>query len=128
MPDWLAKAILRLAAIAVLTTGLSLPLAPLHAQTGAPIKIGLSTQLTGPLAGNGKQILLTAQIWTEEINAKGGLLGRPVELVYYDDQSLPANIPGIYAKLIDIDKSTPSLASRPISPLRPCRSSCNTAS
>src|SRR5207302_10241190 len=36
--------------------------------------------------------------------ARGGLLGRPVKLVYYDDQSNPANVPGIYTKLIDIDK------------------------
>jgi branched-chain amino acid transport system substrate-binding protein len=78
---------------------------PAQAQSGPPIKVGLATELTGPLAGNGKQILLTAQIWTEEINASGGLIGRPVELVYYDDQSSPANIPGIFAKLIDIDKA-----------------------
>ena len=44
------------------------------------------------------------KIWEEDVNAKGGLLGRPVQLVYYDDQSSPANVPGIYAKLLDIDK------------------------
>ena len=44
------------------------------------------------------------QIWEEDINAKGGLLGRPVKLVYYDDQSNPATIPGIYTKLLDVDK------------------------
>jgi branched-chain amino acid transport system substrate-binding protein len=104
MPYWLAKATLRLAAIVALTLEMGLLTAAARAETVQPIKVGLSTQLTGPLAGNGKQILLTAQIWTEAINAKGGLLGRPVELVYYDDQSLPANVPGIYAKLIDIDK------------------------
>jgi branched-chain amino acid transport system substrate-binding protein len=57
---------------------------------------------TGALAGAGKQALLGAQIWEKEINAKGGLLGRPVKLVYYDDQSNPATVPGIYAKLLDI--------------------------
>ena len=60
--------------------------------------------LTGPLAPNGKQALLGAKIWEEEINAKGGLLGRKVELVNYDDQSNPANVPGIYTKLLDADK------------------------
>ncbi len=60
--------------------------------------------LTGPLAPNGKQALLGAKIWEEEINAKGGLLGRKVELVNYDDQSNPANVPGIYTKLLEVDK------------------------
>ena len=50
-----------------------------------PIKIGFSMALTGPLSPNGKQALLGMKIWEEEINAKGGLLGRPVKLVYYDD-------------------------------------------
>ena len=77
---------------------------PASAQSGDPIKIGFSLALTGPLAPNGKQALLGAKIWQEEINAKGGLLGRKVELVNYDDQSNPANIPGIYTKLLDVDK------------------------
>jgi len=77
---------------------------PAAAQSGEPIKIGFSMALTGPLAANGKQALLGAQIWEEETNAKGGLLGRPVKLVYYDDQSNPATVPGIYTKLLDVDK------------------------
>ena len=60
--------------------------------------------LTGPLSPNGKSALLGMKIWEEEINAKGGLLGRPVKLVYYDDQSQAAPVPGIYTKLIDVDK------------------------
>jgi branched-chain amino acid transport system substrate-binding protein len=70
-----------------------------------PIKIGFSVSLTGGLASSGKAHLLSKQIWAEEINAKGGLLGRPVKLVYYDDQTNAATVPGIYAKLIDIDKA-----------------------
>jgi branched-chain amino acid transport system substrate-binding protein len=70
-----------------------------------PIKIGFSMALTGPLAPNGKQALLGMKIWEEETNAKGGLLGRPVKLIYYDDQSQPATVPGIYTKLIDVDKA-----------------------
>jgi branched-chain amino acid transport system substrate-binding protein len=77
---------------------------PVRAQTSQPIKIGFSMALSGGLAGGGKAALLTYQIWAEEINAKGGLLGRKVELVYYDDQSNPATVPSIYSKLLDIDK------------------------
>jgi branched-chain amino acid transport system substrate-binding protein len=70
-----------------------------------PIKIGFGVSLTGGLASSGKAHLLSKQIWAEEINAKGGLLGRPVKLVYYDDQTNAANVPGIYAKLMDVDKA-----------------------
>jgi branched-chain amino acid transport system substrate-binding protein len=84
---------------------LSAPLAtPAKAQSGQPITIGFGMALTGPLAANGKQTLLGMKIWEEEINAKGGLLGRPVKLVFYDDQSNPATVPGIYTKLLDVDK------------------------
>jgi branched-chain amino acid transport system substrate-binding protein len=75
-----------------------------QAPAGEPIKIGFSMSLTGPLAANGKQALLGAKIWEEETNAKGGLLGRPVKLVNYDDQSNPSNVPAIYTKLLDVDK------------------------
>jgi branched-chain amino acid transport system substrate-binding protein len=69
-----------------------------------PIKIGFSMSLTGGVAVNGKQLLLALEIWRDDVNAKGGLLGRPVEFVYYDDQSNAATVPGIYTKLIDVDK------------------------
>jgi branched-chain amino acid transport system substrate-binding protein len=88
--------------VLVLVAGLAA--APASAQSRDPIKIGFSLALTGPLAPNGKQALLGAKIWEEEINAKGGLLGRKVELVNYDDQSNPATVPGIYTKLLDVDK------------------------
>jgi len=74
------------------------------AQSGQPIKIGFSMAMTGGLAANGKSALLAQKIWEEDVNAKGGLLGRPVKLVYYDDQSNPSTVPGIYTKLIDVDK------------------------
>jgi len=77
---------------------------PAGAQSTAPIKIGFCMALSGGLAGGGKAALLAYQIWADEVNAKGGLLGRKVELVYYDDQSSPATVPGIYSKLLDIDK------------------------
>lgn len=79
-------------------------LLPAQAQDKKPITVGFGMALTGGLAPNGKAALLAMQVWEEEINAKGGLLGRPVKLVYYDDQSNPAQVPGIYTKLLDVDK------------------------
>jgi branched-chain amino acid transport system substrate-binding protein len=69
-----------------------------------PIRIGFGMALTGGLSANGKPALLAMQIWKDDVNRKGGLLGRPVELVYYDDQTSPATVPGIYTKLLDVDK------------------------
>src|ERR1019366_691632 len=69
-----------------------------------PIKIGFGMAQSGPLGGNGKAALLAIEMWRDNINARGGLLGRPVQLVYYDDQTNPALIPGIYSKLLDVDK------------------------
>lgn len=80
----------------------SLPM-PAIAQ-GAPIRIGFGIALSGGLAAGGKAALLSYEIWRDKVNAAGGLLGRKVEFVHYDDQSNPATVPGIYSKLMDIDK------------------------
>ncbi len=90
-------------ALALLFGGATL-LSALAVNAAEPITIGFDTEQTGGLAPNGKAALLAQQIWAEEVNAKGGLLGRPVKLVYYDDQSNPALVPGIITKLLDIDK------------------------
>jgi len=74
------------------------------AKPAEPITIGFGMALTGGLAAAGKTALLAMQIWQDDVNAKGGLLGRPVKLVYYDDQSNPPTVPGIYTKLLDVDK------------------------
>ena len=74
------------------------------AKAADPIRVGTSLALTGGVAPIGKQVLAALQIWRDDVNAKGGLLGRPVELVYYDDQSNPNNVPQLYTKLIDVDK------------------------
>ena len=74
------------------------------AQAVEPVKVGFSMSLTGAVAPNGRQLLLTLEIWRDDVNAAGGLLGRPVELVYYDDQSNPASVPAIYTKLLTVDK------------------------
>ena len=69
-----------------------------------PIRIGMSMPQTGGLAGGGKASLLGIEIWRDDVNAKGGLLGRKVELVVYDDKSSAAETPAIYSKLLDVDK------------------------
>ncbi len=96
--NWLARLCAALAACALSFTGAA------WAQSGEPITIGYSMALTGGLAPNGKSALLAQKIWEEDVNAKGGLLGRPVKLIYYDDKSSPAEVPSIYTKLLDIDK------------------------
>src|SRR4029077_18519537 len=79
-------------------------LAPYAARAAEPIRVGLSLALTGGVAPIGKQVITALQNWRDDVNAKGGLLSRPVELVFYDDQSNPANVPQIYTKLIEVDK------------------------
>jgi branched-chain amino acid transport system substrate-binding protein len=102
--SWSPKLNRRVVIKGAVAAGAATLLSPAALAQQAPIKIGFGMSLTGGLAGGGKQSLLAFEIWRDEINAKGGLLGRPVQLVHYDDQSNPANVPGLYAKLIDIDK------------------------
>ena len=78
-------------AIAVAVAG---PASLLVAQQ-APIRIGMSMPQTGGLAGGGKASLLGIEIWRDDVNAKGGLLGRKVELVVYDDKSSASETPEI---------------------------------
>src|ERR1700724_3224200 len=94
---WLAASLVAAAATVLFQ-------APPRPRRGEPSKIGFGMALTGPLAPNGKSALLAIKIWEDDVNAKGGLLGRPVKLVYYDDQSNPSTVPGLYTKLLDVDK------------------------
>jgi branched-chain amino acid transport system substrate-binding protein len=101
-PGW-SKQIRRIVTFAAAAALLLLsPLSP--ASAAGPVKVGFSMAMTGAVAQNGKQLLIALQLWRDDLNARGGLLGRPVELVYYDDQSNPSNVPGIYTKLISVDK------------------------
>ncbi len=94
-----------IAAVAAIALSLIvLPALRAPARAADPIKVGFSMALTGAVAQNGKQLIIALGLWRDDVNAKGGLLGRPVELVYYDDQSNPSNVPGIYTKLITVDK------------------------
>ncbi len=93
-----------------------------QAQEKKPIRVGFSIAQTGPLSGAGKSGLLALQIWRDDVNARGGLLGRPIELVVYDDQSSPTMTPGIYTKLIDVDKVDLLIApyaTNPTAPIMP---------
>ncbi len=89
--------------LAALLLVATLGLVPRPANAADPITIGFAEALTGNLAVVGKSGLLADQIWAEDLNASGGLLGRQVKLIYYDNQSNPANVPGIYTKLLDVD-------------------------
>jgi branched-chain amino acid transport system substrate-binding protein len=72
--------------------------------TTKPIRIGHCLSLTGPLAGNSRSAQLAHAIWREDINRRGGLLGRPVELVCYDDHADASCVPDLYQRLMDEDK------------------------
>src|SRR5262245_33522090 len=101
MSTWCLRA-MRSGAAAIAIGAMALPSA--SAQSGQPIRVGLSLALTGAGAAPSKVISTALEMWRDDVNAKGGLLGRPVELVVYDDQSTPGDVPAIYTKLITLDK------------------------
>lgn len=99
----------------------SLPVSSSFAKS-TPIKIGIGTAQTGALGAGGQAGLLGLRLWVEDVNARGGLLNRNVELIAYDDQSNGANNPGIYTKLIDLDKVdilVAPYATNPTAPIMP---------
>ena len=69
-----------------------------------PIRIGYCLSLTGPVADNSRSARLAHDIWREDINGRGGLLGRPVELICHDDHADASRVPGIYKRLMDEDR------------------------
>lgn len=73
------------------------------ADSAAPIRIGYCLSLTGPVAGNSRSARLAHDIWRQDTNSRGGLLGRPVELICYDDHAEASRVPGIYKRLLDED-------------------------
>ena len=90
--------------LAALGLLLAAPLCTSTAIAQQPIKIGMSMPQTGSLGAGGQAALLALRMWVDDVNAKGGLLGRKVELIAYDDQTNPAERPAIYTKLLDVDK------------------------
>src|SRR6185436_14408420 len=81
----------------------AIPLRRARAQQNV-VKIGMSMPQTGSLGAGGQSALLALRMWVDDVNQKGGLLGRKVDFTVYDDQTNPANVPGIYTKLLDVDK------------------------
>src|SRR5258708_16094440 len=79
----------------------SLMSAAAFAQT---IKVGSTLALTGPLAATAANHKLAGEIYVEELNKRGGLLGRKVEWVLKDDQSKPDIARTLYEQLVTVDK------------------------
>ncbi|HVF64121.1 MAG TPA: amino acid ABC transporter substrate-binding protein [Casimicrobiaceae bacterium] len=72
--------------------------------TQAPIRIGSTLALTGPLAATGLVHKVAGEIYIEQLNKRGGLLGRKVEWIVKDDQSKPDLARTLYEQLITADK------------------------
>jgi branched-chain amino acid transport system substrate-binding protein len=72
-------------------------------EAGKPLRIGVITSLTGAQAAFGKAHKLGYEIAASEINAKGGVLGRKIEIIYYDDEGKPDQAAQGTTKLIDQD-------------------------
>jgi branched-chain amino acid transport system substrate-binding protein len=75
-----------------------------QAPSGTPIKIGQTLSLTGPFAQTGLVHKIVSEYYVERLNKNGGLLGRPVQYVLYDDQSKPDISRTLYEKLLTADK------------------------
>jgi branched-chain amino acid transport system substrate-binding protein len=85
------------------TGGSASTTSPGGAPSGSPIKIGVSLSLSGDFSADGKAFQQGYQLWADEVNAKGGLLGRPVKLDIVSDASLPTQVVTNYQKLIAVD-------------------------
>jgi branched-chain amino acid transport system substrate-binding protein len=68
------------------------------------LKIGYTLSLTGGLASNGRTARLAHQLWQEDVNERGGILGRPVELLCLDDETNPNTVAALYERLLDTEK------------------------
>jgi branched-chain amino acid transport system substrate-binding protein len=93
-------------AFALIASCAALVAQPLAAQapSGPPIRIGSTLALTGPLSATAQVHKLVGEIYVEDLNRRGGLLGRPVEWVVKDDQSKPDLARTLYEQLITADK------------------------
>lgn len=95
----------RRALLAAAGSALALSLsAPALAQNTAPIKVGGTLALTGPLSATAQIHKLVGEIYVEQLNARGGLLGRKVEWILKDDQSRPDVARTLYEQLVTVDK------------------------
>src|ERR1700720_4466668 len=74
------------------------------ANAGEPIRIGVALSQTGNLADSAAPYFKGLDLWQEQANTRGGLAGRPIEFVVYDDRSDPATAARLYERLITSDK------------------------
>jgi branched-chain amino acid transport system substrate-binding protein len=88
---------------ALFSTVVQLAVAPAAGAQPNPIVVGASVSLSGPYAASGKYAIEGTQLWVDDVNKRGGLLGRPVKLIYYDDKSDPNTGVQLYEKLITSD-------------------------
>ena len=88
----------------LLVAGLTLGWATASHAEGPPIKIGASIALTGEFESFGQEQARGLRFWVRDINGRGALLGRPVELVVYDDESRVEGVAAIYERLISEDR------------------------
>lgn len=77
---------------------------PSGALAAEPVKVGIALSMTGNLADSADHYRKAIELWRDQVNARGGLLGRPVDLVIYDERSDPATAARLYEKLITDDK------------------------
>ncbi len=73
------------------------------AQAAEPIKVGIALSQSGNLADSAEHYKKAVELWRDQVNARGGLLDRPVDLVLYDDRSDPATAARLYERLITND-------------------------
>lgn len=98
------KSLKRIVAMAAVAAGcLSLVASPVLAQ-GAPVRVGSTLALTGPLSATALVHKLVGEIYVEDLNSRGGLLGRKVEWIVKDDQSKPDVARTLYEQLVTSDK------------------------
>ena len=69
-----------------------------------PIRVGVTASLSGAYAAPGSNLLAGLRMWAHDVNSRGALLGRKVEIVHYDDQSDPATSARLYERLISDDR------------------------
>src|SRR5262245_25188268 len=92
------------AVVAVLTLTLVAGLLAASAQTPPPVKVGFSSAMTGPSAITGEGVKWAAQMLADEYNAKGGIMGRKIELYFGDNAGTPGEAVSAVRKLADVDK------------------------
>ncbi len=99
----LAPAVFLLAVAACLPYSTGAP-APAQTTTERPVLVGGSLALSGGFADTAKEIRADYELWAEDVNSRGGLLGRKVELKIYDDEGKPDKAAQLLERLITVDR------------------------